>query len=250
MDLVFRGNRLSQTKEKLFEKYLQGQVAQKLQTSPLITPRPTHEPIPLSFNQQQVWVHSQLAGEVPIYNEALTIYRRGALDLAVLERCLVEIIRRHEAWRTNFDVLDGQPIQVVQPAPESFALPVVDLRHLNEATREEEAMRVATRDARKPFDLRKDSLIRAILIRLADEDYRLYMTFHQIIFDAASAYNVLLPELSQLYDAYLAGRSSPLQRLPIQYGDFAYWQRKLLPRESRSKELAYWRDNLLGELPL
>src|SRR5437879_5985666 len=249
-DRAVRANRLSAAKEKLFEKYLRGQVGPKPETSPPITPRPTREPIPLSFAQQQVWVHSQLAGEIPIYNETLTIYRRGHLDVAVLERCFVEIIRRHEAWRTNFDVLNGHPIQVVRPTPECFAVHVIDLRHLNEPGREEEAMRVATADAQKPFDLQKDSLLRATLIRLADEDYRLYMTFHQIIFDAASAYNVLLPELSTLYETFFAGRPSPLQQLPIQYGDFAYWQRKLLTPETWSKNLAYWRDKLAGALPV
>src|SRR5215472_16569096 len=161
--------------------------------------RAPQEPIPVSFAQQQVWLHSQMAGDVPFYNETFTVYRHGALDLALLERCLLEIIRRHEIWRTVFDARAGQPMQVVLPPPAIFPIPVVDLRHLPEGEREPEAIRLATEDSRRLFDLKTGPLLRILAVRMEDEQHRLYMTIHQIVFDPVTAYRVFLPELTALY---------------------------------------------------
>jgi amino acid adenylation domain-containing protein len=162
----------------------------------------------------------------------------------VLERCLVEIVRRHEIWRTTFDLVAGQPVQMVQSSPETFPVPVVDLRHLPQETREREAARLATEEACRPFDLRTGPLLRLLAARMGEEQHRLYMTIHQIVFDAVTAYHVFLPELATLYEAFASGKSSPLPELAIQYGDFAHSQRKTPLPEGWSEHAVYWREQL------
>jgi amino acid adenylation domain-containing protein len=238
---------LSAAKRRLLESYLCAAPRRNGEGVSRIHPRPQGEAVPLSFSQEQVWLHAQMAGDVPFYNEPITIYRRGPLDAAVLERCLLEIIRRHEIWRTTFDVIDGEPVQIVHPAPTAFPLPVLDLRELPEDERQPEAVRLATEDARRPFDLKLGPLVRAVLVRTKDEEHCLYLTVHQIVFDAVTAYQVLLPELTSLYEAFAAGRPSPLPELNIQYPDFAYWQRRQLNPELWSEHMAYWRRQLAGE---
>ena len=239
---------LSEAKRKLFQEYLRGGVGKSVAERALICPRPHGIPIPLSFAQQQIWLHGQMASDVPFYNETMTVYRHGPLDLATLERCLLEIIRRHDIWRTTFEVIRGEPVQIVHPTPRMIPLPLVDLRKLPEPEREAEAMRLATEDARRPFDLKNGPLLRALLVRIDDEQFRLYMTVHQIIFDAVTAYRVFLPELATLYQAFVADKPSPLPELPIQYADFAYWQRKRSSDHTGAKHIAYWRKQLAGEL--
>lgn len=242
--------RLSEAKRRLLDQYLCSDRGQDQADGQAIPPRPTRGPIPLSFSQQQVWLHSHMVGDVPVYNEAITIYRRGPLDDAVLERCLTEILRRHEIWRTIFDTVDGKPVQVVQAAPEHFRLRSIDLRKMCKADRVREAVRLATEDARKPFDLKKGPLLRATLVRIEEEVYRLYVTFHQIVFDAICAYRVFLPELATLYEAFIAGKASPLPEPSLQYGDFAYWQQKNWNVSSGSEQLLFWREKLSGAPPI
>ena len=242
--------RLSEVEQTLIDKYLLGDSAQILGNRPSIPRRPPGELVPLSCFQQQVWVHSQIAGNVPIYNEAITIYRRGPLDIGVLERCLGEITRRHEIWRTTFDTINEKPVQIVQAARSGFPLRTIDLRYLRGAERAAQATALAAEDARRPFNLKQGPLVRATLVRMDDEEYRLYLTFHQIVFDATSAYRVFLPELATLYEALSAGSPSPLLDPILQYGDFACWQQKNLGAEVWSEQLSFWRKNLSGELPL
>jgi amino acid adenylation domain-containing protein len=233
---------LSEAKRKLLQRYLAGMTAQlTLERAP---DRTSQKALPLSFAQQQVWLHAQMAGDVPFYNETITVYRQGTFDLAVLERCLVEIIRRHEIWRTTFDLVAGQPVQIVQPPPETFPVPFVDLCHLPQDERESEAARLATEDARRAFDLKIGPLLRILVVRMGEEQHRLYMTIHQIIFDAVTAYRVLLPELAALYEAFASSKPSPLHELAIQYGDFAHWQRKKASPEGWSAHAAYWQGQL------
>lgn len=239
---------LSENKRKILERLLRGDgVRSPRQLA--ITRRPPNEPIPLSFPQLQVWLHSQMAAESPFYNESITFYRRGPLSPPALERCLVEMIRRHEILRTTFEERDGEPVQIVNPVPSAFPLQFVDLSELPSAKRTAEAVRLATENARRCFDLSNGPLLRALLVRLEDEDYRLYMTFHQIIFDGVTAQRVFLPELATLYQALSAGNPSPLPEPSIQYGDFAYWQRKTMSAEAR-QSLEFWKSQLSGELPL
>jgi amino acid adenylation domain-containing protein len=210
-----------------------------------IAPRARGAVAPLSFAQQQVWLHAQLAPELPLYNEPLTIRRRGPLDVAALEAALAALVARHEAWRTTFTVDDGAPVQVVQP-PFKVKLPVEDLTALAPAAREAEALRLAHEDARRPFDLAAGPLLRALLVRVADDDHRLYLTIHHIVLDGVSIYRVLLPELAALYEAFAAGAPSPLAPLPVQYADFADWQRERVTPAAIADSIAWWRRRLAG----
>src|SRR5215831_15332919 len=239
---------LSEVKRRLLQKYLHGGMGDTGGEPTLICPRPHDVAIPLSFAQQQIWLHGQMAGDIPFYNETMTVYRHGPLDLATLERCLLEIIRRHAIWRTTFEVIRGQPVQIIHPAPRMISLPLVDLRKLSEPERERKATRLATEDARRPFDLKNGPLLRALLVRMEDEQFRLYITVHQIIFDAVTAYRVFLPELATLYQAFVAGKPSPQPDLRIQYADFAYWQQKVSLDRAGAEHLGYWRKQLAGEI--
>ncbi|HXM49944.1 MAG TPA: amino acid adenylation domain-containing protein, partial [Pyrinomonadaceae bacterium] len=234
---------MSAAKRALLQKYLRGGLSLPSPESWTVARRPQDEPARPSFGQEQLWIHGQLVDDLLIYNEPVTVRRIGPLDVAALKQSLNEIIRRHEAWRTNFAIQDGQLVQGINPVLD-LDLPLVDLRRLNESEREAEALRLATQDARRPFDLNRGPLMRALLVRLADDDHRLYLTLHQIIFDGVSLYSVFLPELTTLYEAFANGQSSPLPELPIQYADFAYWQHT--QRETLSNELDYWRKQLAG----
>ncbi|MFL6439679.1 MAG: non-ribosomal peptide synthetase [Terriglobales bacterium] len=203
----------------------------------------------MSFPQEQVWLHAQMAGDIPLYNESITVHRRGPLDIATLERCLAEIIRRHEIWRTSLDLVDGRPVQVIHRAPDEFPLPYCDLSSFPANERQAELRRLATQDIRRAFDPKSGPLVRALLVRTEEDNYSLFVTFHQIVFDAVSAYHVFLPELVALYEAFSAGKASPLPEPKIQYADFADWQRERDDTTS-AEHIAYWRKQLAGELPL
>ena len=190
---------------------------------------------PLSFAQQQIWLHAQMVPGIPIYNEPVTIHRHGSLDVAALGLALNEIVRRHEAWRTSFSLLDGEPVQVIEPS-RPVPLPVADLRHIPASQRESEARRLAVEDAMRPFDLSRGPLFRVLLVHFSDTEHRLFFTLHHIIFDGYSIYRVLLPELAALYAAFSKGEESPLPEPAIQYPDFAVWERDWL---SRNGHLSY-----------
>jgi amino acid adenylation domain-containing protein len=202
---------------------------------------------PLSFAQQQIWLHAQLAPDVPLYNEPFTIRYRGALEPAALTRALSDLIARHEAWRTVFAIEDGRAVQRVLPSS-AVDVPFTDLRHLPGDAREPEAVRLATEDARRPFDVGRGPLVRARLVRLADDDSRLYLALHHAIFDGYSLYQVVVPELAALYAAALAGTRTPLPELPIQYADWAAWQRAEVERGAYARQLEHW-TKWLADVP-
>ncbi len=235
-----------ESKQDLIRKYLQSRISHKVDDVPAI-PRSKPGPAPLSFAQEQIWLHGQFAEG--LYNESVTVYRRGPLDLPTLQRSLAEIIRRHEAWRTTFKAIGGQPVQIVQP-PFEPSIEAVDLRELASDQREPEALRLAREWARVPFDMERGPLLRSMLVRLGDEEYRFYLFLHHIIFDGFSIYRVFLPELVTVYNAFLAGQSSPLPELRLQYSDFAHWQRESLGTVRLDESRAYWSDQLDGELPV
>src|SRR4029077_19517325 len=152
--------------------------------------------------------------------------RSGPLDVVALERTFAEIVRRHEIWRTTFELREGQPVQVVHPAEAGFKLPLVDLRDIPELERERSAVRIAREAARAPFDLREGPLLRATVVKLSECDHRLFLTFHQMIFDGVTAYQVFLPELADIYRAFSRNEASPLPEPRIQYADYAIWQQE------------------------
>ena len=241
------GSISSSDTRQLLQQYLQAQPA----PPSLILPSEADTPAPLSFGQEQMWLHLKIAPShaASAYNEAVTIHHRGDLDPDVLAACLGEVIRRHEAWRTIFSEVDGRPVQIVHP-PQSVALPVVDLRALPEAEREASALRILADEARRTYDLSCGPLVRPTLVRMADAEYRLMLAMHHIVFDGFSIYRVLLPELDALYEAFSNGAPSPLPELSIQYSDFARWQRTLPESEAGSRGLKYWRKKLAGDLPV
>ena len=207
--------------------------------------RATENTVLLSSAQQQMWLFDRLLSDTLVSHKCVAIHLPGLLDVAILERSFNEVLRRHEAWRTSFPLVNGQPIQKIHSILK-FKLPTLDLRHLPEAEREPEAVRMMTKDAQQPFDLANGPLLRPTLIRLGDMDHRLFLTLHHIIFDGFSLYQVFLPELGALYDAFLVDRSSPLQELPFQYHDFVFWQREARQGDILAEHLAYWKQRLAG----
>jgi aspartate racemase len=235
---------LSEKRRALLQKYLRGEIAPAGAEHATIPKRSGSGPVPLSYPQQQIWSHAQLAGECLIYNEPITIRRRGALDRSALERSFTEIVRRHEAWRTTFHWDGDEPAQMVQPPPAQIAIPFTDLR--SHPDPEAEAIRLATDEARRPFDLARGPLYRLRLVRLQDADHRLFLTLHHLIFDGVSLYRVLLPELIAGYEAFAKNQRPALRELPIQYPDYAVWQRAAhIPEE----QFSYW-ESILRDLPV
>src|SRR6267142_565339 len=199
---------------------------------------------PASFAQQRLWFLDQLDPGQSVYNMLYAVRFESRLNQQALEQSLKEIVRRHESLRTSFATVDGQPMQVI--AKESgFALPVADLSGLAPAVREAEARRLAELEGGQPFDLARGPLFRASLLRLGDEDNVLLISVQHIISDGWSM-GVLLEELAALYAAFSEGRSSPLTELPLQYADYAVWQRDWLQGDSLKTQLQFWTEHLHG----
>jgi hypothetical protein len=238
-------SQLSDAKRILFDRYSQGRVS----SGPKIGRRPQGSPAPLSLVQEQLYFRElEFAGNPPLYNECVTVRMLGPLDPDVLERSFNEIIRRHEVWRTSFETKAGRPVQIVHPhKPTQFSR--IDLRRLAEAERETEAVRLVSEDVGRPFQLNNGPLLRPTLVRMSDQDYRLFLAVHQIVVDGWSAYQIYPSELAVHYKAFLAGQPSPLPELKIQCADFAWWQRESLNGEE-AKQINYWREQLGGNLPV
>ena len=203
---------------------------------------------PLSFAQQRLWFIEQLEPGTHTYNSARAARLKGPLDTAVLRRSMGDIVERHEALRTSFTATDGRPAQVIAGTL-SLPLPIADLSGFPEGEREAQARHLAEEEIRRPFDLTRAPLLRVRLLRLGPEEHILILTMHHIVSDEWSQ-GVLVRELAALYEAHLAGIPSPLQPLPIQYADYAVWQREWLQGERLESELAYWRERLQGAPPL
>ncbi len=240
---------LSEEKRRLLERYLRGELARTPAKPGGIMRRPPGHVAPLSLTQQELWFRELRVPDIPpLYNECITLHMKGPLNVAVLEESFTEIVRRHEAWRTVFETVDGQPVQIIQ-RPSKIRLPVLDVRKLGKAEREAEAVRRVAADAKLPFDLRRGPLLRPTLVRLDDAEYRLYVIAHQIILDGKSAYQIFPSELAALYKAFCAGRPSPLPELPVQCADFACWQRQWLQGDVLAEQVEYWRKQLPADLP-
>jgi len=214
-----------------------------INTPPLQRSERTSE-MPLSFAQQRLWFLSQLEPESPFYNCPVALRLKGTLNVEALERTLAEIMRRHEVLRTSFPEQQGEPVQVIAARVE-FALAQTDLSALPATEREQAAQRLAEEEARTPFDLAVGPLVRARLLRLGEAEHVALFNMHHIVSDGWSM-RVLIQEMSQLYEAYSGGSESPLLELPIQYADYALWQREWLTGEVLEKQLGYWRQQLAG----
>jgi amino acid adenylation domain-containing protein len=219
--------------------------------APPIVPVPRDGELPLSFAQQRLWFLDQLEPNNPAYHIPSAVRVMGKLDMVALERALNEIVRRHESLRTSFESLGGLPVQVIAPVEtcDNRSLPVVDLSAVSADEREARVRELAIEEARTPFGLSAGPLLRAKLLRLADDDHVALLTLHHIVSDGWSM-GVLINEVAALYRAFANGEPSPLPDLPVQYADFAAWQRNWLQDEELEKQLAYWKDQLAGAPPL
>jgi amino acid adenylation domain-containing protein len=211
-----------------------------------IPPAPRRQRLPASVGQNHLWHLEQIRRRTPSCNIACAVGLKGPLDLSVLERVVATLVERHEALRTTFRVADGRLVQVIA-ATLQVHLNVCDVQHVHESAREDESRRLVLADARLPFDLACGPLFRVHLWRLDEQTHMLLVSMHHIISDRWSL-GILMYELTALYNAYAAGRSSHLPSLPIQYADFAYWQRHWRHDAALQAQLAYWRSQLRGPL--
>lgn len=200
--------------------------------------------LPLSFAQEGLWFLSQLEPNNPFYDEALALRLHGSLNVVALEKSLNKIIQRHEALRTNFAMVDGQPVQVIAPGL-TLSVQVLDLGELPEKEREIVWGLKARAQVQQPFDLSSSGLIQASVLKLTETEHILLLKIHHIIWDGPSE-GILVRELAAFYTAYCNDLSLELPELPIQYADFAVWQRQWLQGDVLESQLAYWKQQLSG----
>ena len=216
--------------------------------APTLMPVSRNQHPPLSFSQERLWFIQQLQPDSSAYNVSLAFRLQGLLNILALEDSLNEIIQRHEALRTTFLASENQPVQVIAPNL-NLTLPVVDLQELSERERETQVLQLVKNEVEQPFDLQQGSLLRFSLVQLRENEYVLLLSIHHIAFDGWSE-GVLWRELTALYTAFSTDKPSPLPKLPIQYADFAVWQRQWLQGQVIDTQLDYWKQQLAGSPPL
>ncbi|HET7209896.1 MAG TPA: condensation domain-containing protein, partial [Terriglobales bacterium] len=199
---------------------------------------------PTSFAQQRLCFLDQLEPGTAAYNLPRAFRITGDLDVQAMKYALETVVRRHESLRTVFDNGDGQDKQIVLPEV-SVQLPIVDLQGIPEVDREQEGIRIAAETGKKPFDLSRGPLLRSVLVRLSAKDHLLVLVMHHIITDGWSIAN-LFRELTRSYEAFLTGAKPDLPELPLQYAEYAQWQREYLSGDVLSREVDYWRNKLAG----
>jgi len=236
-----RWSRLSENEKSFIKERLHS--SRSMKASP-ISPRPKGSKIPLSSAQERLWFLDQLEPDTPIYNRPWALRLQGQLNFQVLEKCLNEVVLRHESLRTTFPEINGQPYQVVQPFSES-TLPVVDLRDLPIEERESRAVQLSREETRCPFDLTQDRMFRPCLIQLDETDHILLLTTHHISFDGWSE-TILFNELAKLYTAFSADQPSPLPKPRIQYPDHAYWESHHMQESDLNRLTSFWKEELRG----
>jgi amino acid adenylation domain-containing protein len=211
---------------------------------PPLVPVPRDHPLRLSFAQERLWLVDQIDPGNPAYNVPEPLRLLGPLDVTALERALHEVVRRHEVLRTTLSTASGVPVQIIHDAVDFWG-GLTDLTALPEGEREPAARAAAAEEARAPFDLARGPLLRARLLRLTGEDHFLLLTLHHVVSDAWTR-GIMSAELRALYEAFRQGEPSPLPALPIQYADFAEWQRGWLAGDALEQQLAYWKHKLAG----
>ncbi len=243
-DLNQRLANLSPAKKALLELRLK----QNRLHEQTIPPRASREFAPLSFAQQRLWFLNQLEPESPAYNESRAYRLSGVLAMAALQGALDQVVARHEVLRTNFVSVDGNPTQVIGEA-RPVELPLIDLGAWPESGREAEARRLLAENVRRPFDLSRDLMLRVMLLRLDEQEHILLVVKHHIASDGWSS-GIFWRDLADLYRSFISGEPFELFELPIQYADFAVWQRNRLQGEFLEAQLSYWKTRLDGVEPL
>ncbi|HEX2187468.1 MAG TPA: condensation domain-containing protein, partial [Longimicrobiaceae bacterium] len=242
-DVTDRFAHLSPAKRLLLQKL------RREQSQPAaIRPRSPDGPPPLSFAQQRLWFIHQMDPASSAYNLAYPLRLRGALDVPTLERSLADLVARHETLRTVFPARGGEPVQTVLP-PARRRIPVADLRRLDPAQREAALRRLAAGESRRPFDLARGPLLRVLVARSGDEEWALCFTVHHVVSDGWSM-GVLVREVNELYRAHAAGEAPRLPELPVQYADYAAWQRAWLTGDTLEAQIGWWRERLADAPPL
>lgn len=221
-----------------------GRVSARRVSAPPIRPVGRDVELPLSYAQQRLWLIQQLALDSPAYNMPLAVRLRGELDLTLLQQSLQDILARHETLRTRFVVPELHPIQIIA-APCAITIPVHSVADEPEAEREQRARNFARREAMKPFDLEHGPVWRAAIIKLGDADHVFFLCIHHVASDGWSM-ELLVKEFVELYEARRQGHPPVLPDLPVQYADFAVWQREWLQGEVLEEEIEYWRRQLAG----
>ena len=240
---------LSETKRRLLDSYLRQKLAKPVE-APAIPRRLSTGPAPLALSQEQILIREQVARGIPLYNESITLKFKCRMDPGILQWSMAEVIRRHEIWRTNYDTVAGQFVQVVNAAPQRFELPFVDLRRGPEWQRKADVRKLSLAQTTRPFDLRNGPLLRATLVAMADSEYWLVITAHQSIVDGVSVYQLFPNELFTIYQAFSLDLPCPFPELPLQFSDFACWQRDYLSAAEEFRQIAYWRRQLAGAIPI
>ncbi|MBD2471153.1 non-ribosomal peptide synthetase [Nostoc sp. FACHB-145] len=246
-EISIRRSQLSPAKRTLLEKRLRGELKLDNQQKS-ISRRSQHNPVPLSFSQQRLWFLTQLEPENPFYNVSAVVNLKGKLNFDALQASLQEIINRHEVLRCNFQTIEDKPVAFIHLS-KTFLLPVFNISELDIHQQTVEVKKLASQEAKQPFDINNDLLLRAKLLRLNPEEYILLFSMHHIVSDGWSI-GVLIHELATLYKALCDGKNSSLPELPIQYGDFATWQQDYLQGEVLTAQKNYWKQKLGGSLPV
>lgn len=202
----------------------------------------------LSFTQRRLWFLYQIDRDVAAYQLRYNLQLTGILHVDLLEQSLTEIVRRHEILRTNFVEIEGNPYQIIHP-PQPVKLSLIDLQEFVSTDQETELHRLANQEAKIPFNLEKDALLRVTLLRLDPQKHILLISLHHIIADAWSI-GLFSRELSALYKSFAEAKPANLPDLPIQYADFSHWQNQYLTKETLVDQLAYWKDQLAGIPPV
>ncbi|MEA5623266.1 non-ribosomal peptide synthetase, partial [Nostoc sp. UHCC 0251] len=211
-------------------------------SAPPILPRAENVQLALSYAQQRLWFLDQFEPNSPFYNMSIALRLAGTVEVAALEQSFQEIIHRHEALRTNFITVDGQATQIIQTET-NWTVSVVDLKHLSTTEQKIASQQLVQQQAIQPFELATQALVRATLVVLSETEHILLMCIHHIVSDGWSI-GLFLQELAALYNAYSQGQPSLLAPLPIQYADFALWQRQWLQGEVLQSQLSYWQQKL------
>jgi amino acid adenylation domain-containing protein len=242
-NLARRIDELSPAKRRLLEAKLKAKAGAR-DAAPPIPRRAARESAPLSYGQQSLWFFDHLSPQTSLYNIPEVVRLSGPLDVAALRRALDALVARHEILRTTFADVGGSPVQAVGENCE-MEFTLIDVSGCAEAGREAEAERRLNEQARRPFDLKRGPVVRAALVRRGPQDHTLLVSLHHIVSDGWSS-AIIFQELTALYEAFAAGGEPALAELPIQYADYAAWQRGRLQGADFERELEYWRRQLSG----